>query len=75
MVDPATVRGTPKSATMPPIEMGSADTLKDMRICPRNRPTIGSHDRRSARPLVVVAVVVMTRSFRSVRAGFGSVRA
>lgn len=32
MVVLAVVGGTPKSATMPPIEIGSAATLNDMRI-------------------------------------------
>jgi hypothetical protein len=42
------VGGTPKSSTIPPIETGSAATLNDINIWARNRPTIGTHEARSA---------------------------
>ena len=59
IVDPATVGGTPKSAVIPPIEIGSAETLNDMRIWPRNSPIIGSQDLRSSCPVLVAVDVVI----------------
>jgi hypothetical protein len=50
---------------MPPMEIGSAATLNDMRICARKRPTIGSHDARSGWASVgTAAVAVMTGRLR-----------
>ena len=46
MVELATVGGTPKSSTIPPREIGSAATLKDISTCARKRPIIGVHDAR-----------------------------
>ncbi len=39
---PTVVGGTPKSATMPPMEIGKAATLKDISACPIAMTTIGN---------------------------------
>src|SRR5699024_903234 len=46
MVELGTVGGTPKSSTIPPREIGSAATLKDISTCASKRPIIGVHDAR-----------------------------
>lgn len=53
------VEGTPKSSTMPPIDTGSAATLKDMRIWAGNSPTIGTQDAFSCGATAVPSVLVM----------------
>src|SRR5262245_26412206 len=44
MAVPTVVGGVLKLLTMPPIETGSAATLKDISICPMAMTIIGSHD-------------------------------
>src|SRR5699024_9744605 len=43
---------------MPPNEIGSAATLKDMRTCARKSPTIGAQDRRSSVSSCAVSVLI-----------------
>ena len=59
LVDPATVWGGSEVGGHSPIEIGSAETLNDMRIWPRNSPIIGSQDLRSSCPVLVAVDVVI----------------
>ena len=51
------VGGTPKLATMPDSETGSAATLKDISICPSAMAIIGTQDSRAS----AVAVLLIFR--------------
>ena len=52
------VEGTSKSSTIPPMDTGSAATLKDMSTWARKSPIMGTHDALPTEATVGVSVLV-----------------